>query len=58
MLVVKQFSPTTLSLREDPSDRRLDVPQSRSGRCREEKNLDPAGNVTPEVNPIARCYTV
>jgi hypothetical protein len=31
--------------------------QSRSGRCGEEKNLAPAGNRTPVVQPVARRYT-
>jgi hypothetical protein len=36
-----------------PLDRRLVVPQSRSGRCEEENNLAPAGNLTPDRRPIA-----
>jgi hypothetical protein len=36
-----------------PFDRRLDEPQSRSGRNGEEKNLLPAGNRTPDIQPVA-----
>jgi hypothetical protein len=36
-----------------PLDRRLGGPQSRSGRCEEEKNLAPIGNQTPAVQPVA-----
>jgi hypothetical protein len=36
---------------------RLSVPKSRSGRFGEEKNLAPAGNQTPAVQPVARRYT-
>jgi hypothetical protein len=36
-----------------PLDRRLCRPQSRSGRCSEEKNFDPAGNRTSAVQPVA-----
>jgi hypothetical protein len=37
--------------------RRLDGPQSRSGRCEEEKNLAPFGNRIPAVQPVACRYT-
>jgi hypothetical protein len=37
-----------------PFDRRLGVPQNRSGRCGEEKLLAPDGNPTPAVQPVAR----
>jgi hypothetical protein len=40
-----------------PLDRRLGGPQSRSGHYGEEKNLTPAGNRTPVVQPIACRYT-
>jgi hypothetical protein len=40
-----------------PLDRRLDWPQSRSGRCGEEKNLAPVMIRTPDVQAIARHYT-
>jgi hypothetical protein len=39
-----------------PLDRRLGGSQSRSGGCVEEKNLTPAGNRNPAVQPIARRY--
>jgi hypothetical protein len=32
-------------------------PQSRSGRCEEEKALAPAGNQTPAIQPVVRRYT-
>jgi hypothetical protein len=35
-----------------PLDRRLDEPQSRSGRCGEETNLSPVGYQTPAVQPV------
>jgi hypothetical protein len=35
-------------------DRRLGGPQNQSGRCGEEKHLDPAANPTPAVQPVAR----
>jgi hypothetical protein len=38
-------------------DKWLGVPQSRSGRCGEEKTLDPAGNQTPAVQLVALRYT-
>jgi hypothetical protein len=38
-------------------DRRLDGPQSRSGRCGVEKNLVPAGNRNPVFQPVAHRYT-
>jgi hypothetical protein len=38
-------------------DRRLGEPQSRSGRYGEEKNLTPAGNRSPAVQPVALRYT-
>jgi hypothetical protein len=41
-------------------DRRLGGPQSRSGRCGEEKILDPAGTRTPTpwvIQPVASRYT-
>jgi hypothetical protein len=40
-----------------PFERRLGVPQSRSRRCGEEKNLASAGDRTPAVQPIVRSYT-
>jgi hypothetical protein len=40
-----------------PLDRKLGGPQSRSGRCEEDKNLPPAGNTTRSVQPVARHYT-
>jgi hypothetical protein len=40
-----------------PFDKKLGGPQSRAGRCGEEKNLAPAGNKTPAVQPIACRYT-
>jgi hypothetical protein len=40
-----------------PLDRRLGGPQSWPGRYAEEKNLAPAGNRTPAVQPVARRYT-
>jgi hypothetical protein len=40
-----------------PFDRRLCGPQSRSGRFREEKNLDPAGIRTPIVEPVVPRFT-
>jgi hypothetical protein len=36
-----------------PLDKRLGGPQSRYGRNDEEKNLWPAGNRTPAVQPVA-----
>jgi hypothetical protein len=42
---------------QHPLDRKLGGPQSQSGRRGEEKNFAPAGNQTPAVQPIARCYT-
>jgi hypothetical protein len=39
-----------------PLDRRLDGPQSRSGRSKE-KNLVRDENRTPAVQPVARPYT-
>jgi hypothetical protein len=39
-----------------PLERKLGGPQSRSGRCGAEKNLDPSGNRTPAVQRVAhRC---
>jgi hypothetical protein len=38
-------------------DRRLGGSQSRSGRCGEEKNLAPARNKTPAIQPVPRRYT-
>jgi hypothetical protein len=43
-----------------PLDRRLGGPQSRSGRCGEEKILDPTGTRTPTplvVQPVVSRYT-
>jgi hypothetical protein len=40
-----------------PLDRMLGGPQSRSGRCGEEKNLAPAGTRIPDDQPVARLYT-
>jgi hypothetical protein len=40
-----------------PLERRLGGPHSRSRRCGEEKNLASAGNRTPTVQLVARCYT-
>jgi hypothetical protein len=55
------FTPRSLYLRGNrpryPLDRRLGGPQSRYGRCGEEKNLAPAGNRNPAVQPVARLYT-
>jgi hypothetical protein len=39
-----------------PFNRWLSGPQSRSGRCGEEKNFSPAGNRIPVVQPVARRY--
>jgi hypothetical protein len=39
-----------------PRDRRPRGPQSRSGRCGEEKILAPAGTRTPAVQPASRRY--
>jgi hypothetical protein len=36
-----------------PLDRRLGGPQNRPGRYREKKNIAPAGNPTPAVQPVA-----
>jgi hypothetical protein len=36
---------------------RLGVPQNRFGRCGEEKNLDPAENLTSAVQPLSHRYT-
>jgi hypothetical protein len=36
-----------------PLDMRLGGPQSRSGRCGVEKNVAPAGILTPAVQPVA-----
>jgi hypothetical protein len=38
-------------------DRRLGGPQSRFGRCGEDKNIAPAGIRTPAVQPAARRYS-
>jgi hypothetical protein len=58
---VVSFTPRTLSPRGSRSrhtlDRRLGGPQSRSGRCREKKNLDPTGIWTLAVQAVARCHT-
>jgi hypothetical protein len=35
----------------------LGGPQTRSGRCREEKILAPTGNITLVIWFVARCYT-
>jgi hypothetical protein len=43
-----------------PLDRRLDGPQSRSGRLEEEKILDTAGTLIPTpsvVQPVGSLYT-
>jgi hypothetical protein len=40
-----------------PLYRRLIGPQSRYGRCDDEKNLALAGIRTPAIQPLARCYT-
>jgi hypothetical protein len=40
-----------------PLNRRLGGPQSRSGRCGEEKNLALAVNQTPAIQPVSRRYT-
>jgi hypothetical protein len=40
--------------------RRLDGPQSRSGRCGEAKNLFPLPDINPDssvIKPVARFYT-
>jgi hypothetical protein len=39
-----------------PLDGRLGGPQNRSGCYGEEKNIAPAGNSTPTVQPVARRY--
>jgi hypothetical protein len=39
-----------------PLDRRLSGPQSRSGRCGEERNLPPVVSRTPAVQPVARHH--
>jgi hypothetical protein len=58
---VVSFAPITLYIREkrprNPFDRRLGVPQNRSGCYEGEKNLSPAGNRTPAVQPAAHHYT-
>jgi hypothetical protein len=56
MEVNGQLYPRGKSLRH-PLDRRLGGPQSQSGRCGEEKNLVPARNGTPTVEPVAGRYT-
>jgi hypothetical protein len=40
-----------------PLDRRLGAPQSWSGHCGKEDNLDPAGYRTPAVQPVSRRCT-
>jgi hypothetical protein len=40
-----------------PLDKRLGGPQNKPGRCGEEKNLAPAGNPTPAVQPVVHRYT-
>jgi hypothetical protein len=53
-------APAALTRGEEPRyplDRWPGGPQSRSGRCAEEKNLASAGNRTPAVQPVDRCYT-
>jgi hypothetical protein len=40
-----------------PSDRRLGGPQSRSKCCGEERNLAPARNWGPVIQPVDHCYT-
>jgi hypothetical protein len=49
-------SPAAFSPRKEPpypSDRRLGGPQS---RCVEEKNIAPAGNRIPALQPLGRRY--
>jgi hypothetical protein len=41
-----------------PGDRRLGMPQSRSGRCREEKIRDPTGTRTPTLGRPARSQSL
>jgi hypothetical protein len=41
-----------------PTGQETGLAQSRSGRREEEKNLAPAGNPTPAVQPVARRYRV
>jgi hypothetical protein len=54
--IVVSFTPRPLYLKGEspryPLGRRLGVPHSRYGRC-EEKNLSPAGNRSPAVQPVA-----
>jgi hypothetical protein len=61
MVVTGQLhAPIALPPGEDPLyplDRRLGGPQSLFGRYGEEKNLAPARNLTPAVQPIACHYT-
>jgi hypothetical protein len=53
---VVSFTPRPFYPREKspryPLETRLGGPQSRSGRCGEEKNLASAGNRTPAVQPV------
>jgi hypothetical protein len=39
-----------------PLNRRLGEPQSRYGSYEKEKNIVPAGNRTPTIQPVARRY--
>jgi hypothetical protein len=48
---------TPAALPQYPLDRRLGGPQSRFGRCVQEKNLVPAGIRTPALQLVARRYT-
>jgi hypothetical protein len=47
----------TLPPGKEPMDRKLDGSQSLCGRFGENKNLAPASNRTPAVQPLARRYT-
>lgn len=50
------LAPTGTSLRYPPG-RKLEGPQVRSERWREEKTLDPAGSLTPAGHLVARLCT-
>jgi hypothetical protein len=53
-------NPTVLPAGKEPPyplDRKLQMPQSRSGSYAEEKNLTPTENWTPAVQPVARYFT-
>jgi hypothetical protein len=48
-----RFTPREIA----PGTQWLCGPQSRSGRYEEDTNLAPAGNRTPAVQTVTRCYT-